>query len=104
VRTYRGQGRGGPPLADLGHQDVTCEVAVDQLAVVRRPTSDRSQAAFLGDHGLGALVGAARRQWEEGAAAGDLEALKARSRTVEAAALVDPGGLGGFRVLEWSVG
>jgi SAM-dependent MidA family methyltransferase len=104
VRTYRGQGRGGLPLSDLGHQDVTCEVALDQLAAVRRPTSDRSQADFLRTHGLDDLVDSARRRWEKGAATGDLEALKARSRVAEAAALVDPGGLGGFRALEWSVG
>ena len=32
--------------------DVTCEVAVDQLARVRPPTSDRSQAEWLAAHGL----------------------------------------------------
>src|SRR5204863_494423 len=36
--------------------------------------------------------------------AGDLEALKHRSRIAEAEALCDPSGLGGFRVLEWEVG
>ena len=37
LRTYRGHARGGPPLADLGAQDVTSEVATDQLALVRPP-------------------------------------------------------------------
>ena len=32
---------------------------------------------------------------------GDLQAVRARSRVTEAAALTDPAGLGGFAVLEW---
>jgi SAM-dependent MidA family methyltransferase len=103
VRTYRAHGRGGHPLADLGRQDVTCEVAVDQLAKVRPPVADCAQAEFLAAHGLDDLVGAARQVWEAGAARGDLAALTARSRVTEAAALTDPGGLGAFRVLEWRV-
>ncbi len=98
VRTYRGHGRGGHPLTELGAQDVTCEVAVDQLP---SPTSDRSQADFLRAHGLHELVEEARRAWEERAHIGDLQALVARSRVSEAAALTDPTGLGAFRVLEW---
>ena len=98
VRTYRGHGRGGHPLADLGSQDVTCEVAVDQLPP---PTSDRSQAEFLRAHGLDELVDEARHAWKERAHIGDLQAVMARSRVNEAAALTDPAGLGAFRVLEW---
>ena len=98
VRTYRGHGRGGHPLADLGAQDVTCEVAVDQLP---SPTSNRSQAEFLRAHGLDELVDEARQAWQERAHIGDLQALVARSRVSEAAALTDPSGLGAFRVLEW---
>ena len=101
VRTYRGHGRGGHPLEHLGEQDVTCEVAVDQLGAVRPPDSDRSQAEFLRVHGIDELAGEARRRWQERAAVGDLQALTARGRLTEAAALTDPGGLGGFRVLEW---
>ncbi|MDQ4098206.1 MAG: SAM-dependent methyltransferase, partial [Actinomycetota bacterium] len=104
VRTYRVHRRGGHPLRYLGEQDITCEVAVDQLARVSRPISDRSQAEFLRSHGLDELSEQARRQWEERAHIGDLEALSARSRTTEAAALADVGGLGAFRVLEWAVG
>ncbi len=101
VRTYRGHGRGGHPLTDLGAQDVTCEVAVDQLPP---PTSNRSQAEFLRAHGLDELVDEARRAWQERAHIGDLPALVARSRVNEAAALTDPAGLGTFRVLEWVQG
>jgi SAM-dependent MidA family methyltransferase len=103
VRTYRGHARGGPPLSHLGHQDVTCEVAVDQLAQAVAPIADTPQAEFLAGHGLDVLTGAARRLWEDGAAAGDLHALRARSRLSEAAALTDADGLGAFRVVEWKV-
>ena len=101
VRTYRSHGRGGHPLAALGAQDITCEVAVDQLARVRVPLSDRSQAEFLAASGIGELVAAARESWRERAAVGDLAALAARSRVTEASALTDPAGLGAFRVIEW---
>ena len=98
VRTYRGHARGGAPLDNLGEQDVTCEVAVDQLPPA---DEDRSQADFLRAHGLDELVDDARRRWHERAHIGDLEALKARSTVNEGAALTDPSGLGAFRVLEW---
>jgi SAM-dependent MidA family methyltransferase len=101
LRTYRGHARGGPPLTDLGAQDVTCDVAVDQLALVRPPASDLAQAHWLRSHGLDDLVAAARATWDERAHIGDLAALTARSRVNEAAALTDPAGLGAFRVLEW---
>jgi SAM-dependent MidA family methyltransferase len=103
LRTYRSHGRGGHPLDRPGTQDVTCEVAVDQLARVRAPAADRSQAEFLAASGIDELVAVARAEWEAGAAAGTLAAVAARSRVAEAAALVDPAGLGAFRVLEWPV-
>ena len=99
LRTYRRHERGGSPLEDLGTQDITCDVAVDQLGVA--PVWDRTQADWLRAHGLDALVEEGRRVWQERAAIGDLEAVRARSRITEAEALVDPAGLGAFRVLEW---
>lgn len=101
VRTYAGHARGGPPLEAPGTQDITCEVAVDQLATVRPPDLDRSQAEFLTDHGLDDLVADARRRWAETGTRGGLDALAARSTLGEAEALTDPTGLGAFRVLEW---
>lgn len=103
LRTYRSHGRGGDPLQDPGSQDITCEVAVDQLARVRQPDLNRAQADFLHDHGIDELTAGARTTWHERAHVGDLEALKARSRVGEAAALTDPTGLGAFRVLEWEL-
>lgn len=103
VRTYRRHGRGEHPLAVPGAQDVTCEVAVDQLSVVRAASSDRSQADFLRSHGLDGMLERARATWTEMAHRGDLPALQARSLVGEAAALTDLTGLGAFRVLEWEV-
>jgi SAM-dependent MidA family methyltransferase len=101
VRTYRDQHRGASILEDLGAQDVTCEVALDQLAQVRAPDRVESQASFLRSHGLGDLVDEGRRIWSERAHIGDLAAIRARSRVGEAEALTDPGGLGGFTVVQW---
>jgi SAM-dependent MidA family methyltransferase len=98
LRTYKAHARGGAPLDALGTQDITVEVAIDQLPP---PTSDRDQAAWLRAHGMDELVEEGRRVWEERAAIGDLAAVRARSRITEAEALCDPSGLGAFRVLEW---
>jgi SAM-dependent MidA family methyltransferase len=102
LRTYRHHLPGGPPLQEPGSQDITCVVATDQLAAVRRPTRDRSQADWLADHGLEPLLASARQTWHQRASLGDLSAMKARSRVDEGAALRDPAGLGAFRVLEWA--
>jgi len=103
LRTYRAGQRGGPVLDRPGTQDITVEVCVDQLARVQPPAVDRPQHEFLRAHGLDALVDEARAAWHAGAARPDLDALKARSRVSEADALLDPTGLGAFRVLEWEV-
>ena len=100
VRTYRGHGRGTHPLAELGDQDITCEVAVDQLPPA---TANRSQAEFLRAFGIDELAAEARAAWHERAHIGDLQALVARSRVHEAQALTDETGLGAFRVLEWVI-
>jgi SAM-dependent MidA family methyltransferase len=98
VRTYRSHARGGHPLERLGEQDVTCEVAVDQLPA---PARNVSQADWLRAHGIDELVEEGRATWRDRASIGDLAAVRARSRVTEAEALLDPTGLGAFRVLEW---
>lgn len=103
LRTYRGGQRGAHPLRGPGTQDVTVEVCVDQLARVQRPALDRPQHEFLRAHGIDALVDDARAAWRAAAARPDVAALRARSRIDEAAALLDPTGLGAFRVLEWTI-
>lgn len=99
VRTYRGQARGGGPLDAPGSQDVTCEVAVDQLPAA---LETRTQADALRAWGIEDLVAEGRRIWSQRAHLGDLAALRARSRVREADALLDPEGLGGFTMLRWS--
>jgi SAM-dependent MidA family methyltransferase len=101
LRTYRGHAAGSGPLVDLGSQDITCEVAVDQLAAVREPDRVRPQSEFLRAHGLDDLVARGRAAWEAGAATGGLDAMRGRSRIGEAEALTDPSGLGAFSVIEW---
>ena len=103
LRTYVDHGRGGGPLEHPGRQDVTCEVAVDQLARLRQPSTATTQAEWLRQCGIDALVEEGRRRWDEGASSGDLAALAGRSRVREAEALTDPAGLGAFTVLEWRV-
>lgn len=102
LRTYRGHDTAGDPLAAVGTADITVEVCVDQLAhAVGDPTSVRSQAEFLRAHGIGELVEEGKAIWHERAHLGDLEAVRGRSRVTESEALLDPTGLGAFRVVEW---
>ena len=98
LRTYTGHQRGDVPLRHLGLQDITCEVAIDQLPT---PTRVSRQADWLRAHGIDELVEEGKRVWEERKHIGDLEAMRARSRVNEAASLTDPESLGGFAVLEW---
>jgi SAM-dependent MidA family methyltransferase len=99
VRTFRKHGKGGSPLDALGSQDITVEVAVDQLPP---PASVMTQADWLRAHGIDELVAEARATWQTRAAIGDLAALRAQSRVHEANALLDPDGPGSFLVLEWT--
>ena len=100
LRTYRAHARGTHPLTDPGEQDITVEVAVDQLPT---PDDDTAQADWLRRWGIDELVAEGLQVWEERAHLGDLEAVRARSRIGEAEALTDPAGMGSFRVLEWAV-
>jgi SAM-dependent MidA family methyltransferase len=98
LRTYRGHQRGRHPLLDPGDQDITADVALDQLP---EPDVARSQAQFLRQWGIDELVEDGRRAWQSAAATPDLAALRMRSRPTEAAALLDPAGLGGFTAVRW---
>lgn len=98
LRTYRGHERGDHYLAAPGTQDITTEVAIDQLP---EPDAVRSQAQWLQLHGIAELVAEGKAYWEQHAARPDLAAIRMRSRISEAEALLDPDGLGAFTVLEW---
>jgi len=101
LRTYRAHGQGRHSLEEIGSQDITVEVAIDQLP---KPTRISSQADALGRWGIAPLVAQARATWHERASIGDLIALQARSRVQEAEALMDLTGMGSFTVMEWDVG
>jgi SAM-dependent MidA family methyltransferase len=106
LRTYRGHTRGSGPLDDPGEQDITADVVLEQLetaAPFPRLRTDR-QADWLRALGIDDLVEDGRRAWDEGAAEGGLEALTGRSRASEAAALIDPAGLGAHRVVLFGAG
>ena len=107
LRTYRTHAPGAAPLDEPGAQDITADVVREQLLHAARasgfaPAGDVAQADWLHDLGVDELAAAGRRTWEERAHIGDLAALAGRSRAVEAAALVDPTGLGAHRVITFS--
>ena len=104
LRTYVGQNRGSHYLRDVGDQDITTQVCIDQLAAVREPDAVRSQSHFLQRWGIDELVDEGKKVWTENAARPTLEAMKMRSRISESEALLDESGLGSFTVLEWSNG
>lgn len=101
LRTYRGQAAGVSPFQQVGLQDITVEVPIDQILAAHPGASLCDQASFLSDLGIEALVAEGSSIWQERATAGDLAALEARSRSFEAEALCDPSGLGAFSVVEW---
>jgi SAM-dependent MidA family methyltransferase len=100
LRTYRGHERGAHYLREPGRQDITAEVALDQLP---EPDVVRTQSQFLQRWGIGNLVEEGRRAWAE-AAAPTLQALTMRSRVRESEALLAEPGLGAFMVLEYQAG
>ena len=102
LRTYRDQERGSHYLRDVGRQDVTTDVCIDQLEAVVGPVSSvRSQAQFLQLWGIDELVEEGKRVWEAEAARPGLRAMTMRSRVSEAEALLDPASLGSFTTITW---
>ena len=96
LRSYRGHERVADWLRHPGQCDITIDLPLEPIAA--QFTHVRSQADFLGEHGIDELVAEGRAVWEERSAIGDLAALRARSRVTEAAALLDPDAMGGFTV------
>lgn len=103
LRTYRGHEEGGDPLQHPGSQDITADVALDQLAAVQEPSRVRRQSMWLRHFGITELVAEGRAYWQKHASNPDLAAVQARSRITESEALLDSKGLGAFRVAEWNV-
>jgi SAM-dependent MidA family methyltransferase len=99
VRTYRHHQRGEHYLIAPGSQDITVELAIDQFPP---PDVVATQAQFLRRWGIAELVDEGNALWAATAAAPSVRSMAMRSRAVEAAALLDPAGLGAFSALEWS--
>jgi SAM-dependent MidA family methyltransferase len=109
LRTYRGHARGCAPLDEVGAQDITAEVMLEQVHAAAigasfRLVAETTQADWLRALGIDDLVSAGRAAWEQGAAQGGIDALAGRSVINEAAALTDPGGLGAHHVLVFAHG
>jgi SAM-dependent MidA family methyltransferase len=109
LRTYRAHERGTDPLHEPGEQDITYDMPVEQLRGAAQrfglhPVLETSQGEWLRSLGLDDLVAGARDAWRERAHVGDLDAVAARSRVGEAAALTDVDGLGAHRVFMFAKG
>jgi SAM-dependent MidA family methyltransferase len=109
LRTYRAHDRGTAPLADVGAQDITAEVMLEQVKAAAfgasfRLVAEATQTDWLRGLGIDDLVSAGRAAWERGAAQGGIDALAGRSTVNEAAALTDASGLGAHRVLVFARG
>ena len=101
LRTYAKHGKGASPLACPGQQDITSDVAFDQLPP---PASIRTQADFLQDWGIQTLVAEGQQEWQRQAANPATEALIARSRSTEARTLCDPTAFGSYKAAQWIAG
>ena len=101
LRTYEKHGKGTSPLACPGQQDITSDVAFDQLLP---PASLQSQADFLKDWGIQSLVAKGREEWQQNAANPTTETLIARSRPTEAKTLCDPTTFGSYKAAQWIIG
>ena len=98
LRTYSGHERGEHYLRNVGQQDITTQVCLDQLPAV---SAVRSQAQFLARWGIDELVAEGKAQWAAKAAVPSVASLRMRSRISEAESLLDPAGLGAFLAVEW---
>ena len=103
MRTFRGHERGSHPLDTPGSQDITVDVALDQIQMDVPADVVESQTAFLERFGIDELVDEGRRVWEANPHAPGLGEIRGRSRIREAEALLEAGGLGGFTVMQWIV-
>lgn len=98
LRCYSGHQRVLDPLTEPGRCDITHDVPIDRLPSA---TTTSSQADWLRAQGIEERVEQAKATWRERGHIGDLEAMFARSAVGEAEALLEPGGLGGFTVIEY---
>lgn len=104
LRTYRGHDRGDHYLRNAGLQDITADVALDQIvAAVGSPDAVRTQSQFLQRWGIAELVEQGRQAWAAAASSPTLASITMRSRVRESDALLADGGLGAFNVMEYAI-
>ena len=101
LRTYAKHGKGTSPLACPGQQDITSDVAFDQLPP---PASLQTQADYLQDWGIQSLVAEAQKEWQQNAATPTIKTLIARSRPTEAQTLSDSTTFGNYKTAQWIIG
>jgi len=100
LRTYCQHQRGRDPLVKPGLQDITSDVAFDQLPT---PTRLQAQAQFLKLWGIEELVEQGNQIWQAQAAAPTAESLIAGSRGSEAKQLCNPETFGNYKVASWEI-
>lgn len=94
LRTYADHHPGTHPLRRVGKQDITCDVAIDQLQSSIDSLEIEDQADFLRRHGIFGFV-------EPTHSDADVRKLmEQRSLKSQVQALLDPEGLGGFKVIQ----
>lgn len=104
LRTYRAHHLGPEPLAEPGQTDITADVNFTALVVAAEAagaTVDlHRQDDFLGSWGLRSAISGLREEELRLARAGDeLARLRVRSQVTGAQTLLNPRGLGDFRIL-----
>lgn len=104
LRTYHQQTRGNDPYVAPTQTDITTDVCIEYLESAARDAGftvlgRMSQAMWLSSLGISEFVDAGRHEWQARAHIGDLQAIEAKSREVEARALTDPSGLGAHQVV-----
>lgn len=104
LRTYRSHHLGPDPLYAPGETDITADVNFTALLAIAEETGAtvelHRQDDFLAELGLRDVVSSLRHEELALARSGDeLARLQVRSRRTDAEALLNPRGLGDFRVL-----
>lgn len=104
VRTYRSHRSGHDWLQHPSETDLTVDVNTTAIGITARDLGARvsttNQRGFLIDHGIGEFIDDALSMERRYARSGQvMEQLKSRSERVNLETLLDPEGLGGFRVI-----
>ena len=103
LRTYQQHEIINDPFTKVGLSDITSDVDLSQLTKVKEPTSIQNQAEWLQKLGLEDQLKESKKIWKQNAHNPSISAIEARSAIGESEALIDPDGLGAFKVVEWLV-